>query len=128
MKKSKGYGNDELIHIPMYCSWGDVTVVTTPDGLGMCELILDKNYIYMAHLNRLMVHPDAQHEGLGTLLLHHAEGIARKWGMRYLRLAADVKKQWLVQWYEREGYEIVQRHEYEFTMRKKLEIELIVIQ
>ena len=66
------------------------------------------------HATRLRVydvatHPDVRGQGLGVLLMRHAEALARKAGCKDVSLEADAKDKALIRWYEAQGYAVVGR-------------------
>ena len=47
-------------------------------GTVQLHLALKANGRHRAEVNKLMVHPDARRQGLGRLLMHHVEEVARR--------------------------------------------------
>jgi N-acetylglutamate synthase-like GNAT family acetyltransferase len=61
-------------------------------------------------IGRLYVLPNRQREGIGTALLSHVEGLAKRGGLRETVVWTDPKAIWAVSFYRRHGYhEIVPR-------------------
>lgn len=61
-----------------------------------------------AKLSRLGVHPDWKRGGIGDRLVTHVERIARERGCAVVRLTTPANHPYLVDWYERRGYEVVE--------------------
>lgn len=58
-------------------------------------------------VNSLAVLPAYRGEGVGRLLMEHADDVARSRHCRYISLEADRRDQALVHWYERLGYQTI---------------------
>ena len=87
-----------------------VWVVDHPARMGEAVALL----VLWHHATRLRVydvatHPDGRGQGLGFLLMQHAEALARKAGCRDVSLEADAKDKALLRWYEAQGYAVVER-------------------
>lgn len=55
-------------------------------------------------IGRLYVLPSLQRKGIGTALLSHVEGVARREGLRETVVWTDPKAIWAVSFYKRHGY------------------------
>ena len=57
------------------------------------------------HLRDLVTHPAARGQGVGRVLLAHAEAMARRDGARTMTVEAEEQDPRLVAWYESAGFE-----------------------
>ena len=69
----------------------------------------------MACFHQLGVDPDRRGEGIGGALVARAERRAREVGAEWIALDTADRAERLIGWYERLGYEIVDRHDWPMT-------------
>lgn len=82
----------------------------TPHGGGrLAALLVLWHFPHRVRVYDVAVRPDLQGQGLGLLLMHHAEALARKAGAAKVSLEADPREPGLVPWYKRQGYSVVAR-------------------
>jgi N-acetylglutamate synthase-like GNAT family acetyltransferase len=60
-------------------------------------------------IGRLYVLPSLQRKGIGTALLSHVEGVAKREGLRETVVWTDPKAIWAVSFYKRHGYDEIER-------------------
>ena len=77
--------------------------VDEEDGVirGYCSLLLKKDH--ECELGNLSVLPEYRHQGIGTALLKHSIGVARKQNCRVMRLSIVEENSVLRSWYEKNG-------------------------
>lgn len=101
--------------------WGTTITVLPRDFCGSVQVDLTDGYLD-GYIGSLCVHPEARNQGHGNALLAEAERIIKEHGRNDATLYVE-KDSWLVDWYKRLGYEIVENtsgHEQYYTMGKKL--------
>jgi [ribosomal protein S18]-alanine N-acetyltransferase len=76
---------------------------------GLAALLVVWHFPHRLRVYDVAVRPDLQGHGLGSRLMHHAEGLARKSGATWVTLEADPREPDLVPWYETQGYRTVAR-------------------
>lgn len=76
---------------------------------GLAALLVVWHFPHRLRVYDVAVRPDLQGHGLGSHLMHHAEGLARKSGATWVTLEADPREPGLVPWYEAQGYRTVAR-------------------
>lgn len=64
-------------------------------------------------LERIYLLPDYQHQGLGDVLMNHAEQLASQAGAKYLWLGVYEKNYHAQQFYERHGFKRFSQHIYQ---------------
>lgn len=75
---------------------------------------IDAFLVLWHHPHRLRVYdiatrPERQGQGLGSLLMQHAQRLAQTNGCTWLSLEADPKEPGLVPWYEKQGFQKTKR-------------------
>lgn len=101
--------------------WGKTITLVSTDGYSTVELQFDNSLPNIAVIKGLMVFQPRLREGYGTEMMNICEHIAKKEGAKFLQLSANKEQDWLVDWYKRLGYTIVQIDEHEFAMLKALD-------
>jgi len=86
-------------------------VVDAADGPGLAALLVLWHFPRRLRIYDIATHPDARGQGLGRLLMAHAEKLARKAGCTYLTLEAEEADSRLVAWYKDQGFATVRRLE-----------------
>ena len=76
---------------------------------GLAALLVVWQFPHRLRVYDVAVRPDLQGHGLGSQLMHHAEGLARKSGATWVTLEADPREPGLVPWYRAQGYHTVAR-------------------
>lgn len=100
--------------------WGKTITLIHKGGWASIEIQFDNNYPSVAFIKGLIVFEYKRKKRIGTDLLLLSEEIAKSYGKRFTQLSADINKEWLVKWYERNGYIISYKDEHEYTMIKDL--------
>lgn len=100
--------------------WGKTITLIHNKGLASVEIQCDNDYPNVAFIKNLIVFEYTRKKGIGTDLLRLSEDIAKSYGKRFTQLSADINKEWLVKWYEKNGYVIIYKDEHEYTMLKAL--------
>lgn len=100
--------------------WGKTITLIHKEGWASIEIQFDNNYPSVAFVKGLIVFEYKRKKRIGTDLLLLSEEIAKSFGKRFTQLSADINKEWLVKWYERNGYIISYKDEHEYTMIKDL--------
>lgn len=70
---------------------------------------------FVASFSQFAVEPDLQGRGIGATLMAKAEERAAQTGARELALSTPEPAQWLVEMYQRHGYQIVERVQWKET-------------
>ena len=83
--------------------WGRKDTIVIADGRALCQLSIETENKFVAHLSDLIVVESARGAGLGNELLEQAKKHASEMGAKMLCLWAD-PKQWVIEWYERHGF------------------------
>ncbi len=79
------------------------------DGPGLAALLVLWHFPRRLRIYDIATHPEARGQGLGRLLMTHAEVQARKAGCTYVTLEAEEADQRLVAWYAEQGFLTVAR-------------------
>lgn len=88
--------------------WGYSEYVIYGHGQGIIHIQYQDDYSDIAVFSGLSVIPDYRKTGLGKKLLEYAEKLAFKNGCTKIELSAE-KDSWIVEWYKRMGYKIVDK-------------------
>lgn len=86
--------------------WGDSEYIIYGHGEGIIHMQIQDDYADTAVLSGLSVIPAYRNNGLATKLLEFAEMEASKRGCKHVNLGTE-KNTWLVEWYKRKGYRVV---------------------
>ena len=113
------YKDNYMQHVNVWW-WGKTVTLLHRQGIATVEVQLDNDYPNTAHIKGLSVFEYKRRNGVGTELLSIAEQIAKRYGKKYVELSADKTKEWLVGWYQKNGYTIIHIDEHEYTMMKVL--------
>jgi GNAT superfamily N-acetyltransferase len=62
-----------------------------------------------ARIGWVYVLPEFQRKGIGTALIHHLEGIARRKGLKKARLLTVSGAYWATKFYEKLGYQLAEK-------------------
>ena len=89
--------------------WGSSEYVIYDGGKGVVSVQYQDDYPDMATLSCLSVLPSERTMGVGSKLVEFAEEEARKNGRKKMELGAE-RNSWLVSWYQRLGYRIVETY------------------
>lgn len=100
--------------------WGKTITLISTDGYSTVELQFADDMPNVAVIKGLMVFTTRQKEGYGTEMMNLCEHIARKEEIKFLQLSANKEEDWLVEWYKRLGFVIVQIDPHEFIMLKQI--------
>lgn len=101
--------------------WGLAVTVLPREFCGAVEVQLTDGFCD-GYICGLCVHQDARNHGYGRSLMAEAERIIKEYGRNDATLYVE-KDKWLVDWYKRLGYEIVENtsgDDHYYTMGKKL--------
>lgn len=101
--------------------WGKTITLVSKDGYSTVELQFDNNYPTIAFIKGLSVFQTRRKEGYGTEIMSCCEAVAKKEGYTFLQLSVNKEQDWLVEWYERLGFTIIQIDEHEYIMLKALD-------
>ena len=83
--------------------WGTTVSIVTSDGAGKVDLSFEKDNPGVCFLSGLSVIPEKRNQGIATRLLSDAIDSCRaRWVFR-IDLQA-VKKDWLIEFYEKNGF------------------------
>ncbi|MES2154120.1 MAG: N-acetyltransferase [bacterium] len=86
-----------------------VWVVDAYGGSGLAALLVLWHFPHRVRIYDIATHPDARGQGLGAVLMAHAESEARGAGCQWLSLEAEQADPRLVGWYEGQGFTTVAR-------------------
>lgn len=84
-------------------------VMDRRDGLGLAALLVLWHFPHRMRIYDIATHPEARGQGLGRLLMQHAQALARQAGCGWLTLEAEEADGRLVAWYEDQGFGTVER-------------------
>lgn len=101
--------------------WGTAVTVIARDFCGSVVIEFNDRYTD-GYIGSLCVSERDRNKGHGTELITEAERIIKEYGRNDATLYVE-KDQWLVDWYKRLGYEIVENtsgDDHYYTMGKKL--------
>lgn len=96
--------------------WGETVKIFLSSGEGTIEVQLDKSTPNTAYLSGLSVLPEFRRQQLGKQLIEQATNVAIDKGKKFLQLTVDKTNEWLLNWYERLGFEIWSEEEHEYVM------------
>lgn len=99
--------------------WGKSTIINILDGAGTVKVTVEDDNPKMACISSLSVVPDKRHCGFGKQLLKMAEEEARVMGCTKVMLYAVVGE-FTVEWYQREGYKVIDEIEHHYRLQKRL--------
>ena len=109
---------DVLIHTNRWY-WGVSETIIIHGGVGIVEVQYE-NDSNIAYVKGLSVAKRYKNNGLGTVLMSLCEECARKKGKAFMQLCCHKGKDWLYEWYKKQGYETFSWDDKEFVMVKKL--------
>ena len=109
---------DVLIHTNKWY-WGVSETVIIHDGAGIVEIQYD-NDSDIAYVRGLSVLSRYQRHGIAGVLMAICEERARERRRGFLQLSCHKGKDWLYEWYKKQGYETFSWDDKEFVMVKKL--------
>ncbi len=89
--------------------WCSSEYIIYDGGKGVVSVQYQDDYPDMATLSCLSVLPSERTMGIGRKLVEFAEEEARKNGRKKMELGAE-RNSWLVSWYQRLGYRIVETY------------------
>lgn len=102
----------------IYHNAEDYTLIMTSSGEGICSVALDA-VRSCAMIYRLSVEEKHRRNGYGRRLLNEAENEARRLGANVVSLAAK-KGSFMLDWYQRSGYEPLFSDSEYVTLYKKI--------
>lgn len=108
----------EILEIKNKWSWGE-TINLICEGCGLCTL----EFLYTTtwgYVSGLMVHPSRQKQGIATMLMEKAESLTKDYGFDIIKLGVEKGRKWQKEWYERLGYEVYDKDEELYYMKKEL--------
>lgn len=111
--------NNYIYHINTWW-WGKTVTLVSKDGYSTVEIQFDNSLPNIAVIKGLMVFTTRQKEGYGTEMLNLCHEVARKEKAQFLQLSVNKEQDWLVDWYRRFGFVIIQIDEHEFLMLKQI--------
>ena len=88
---------------------GQSVWVVDRDGGGLAALLVLWHFPHRIRVYDVATHPEARGQGLGRLLMEHAEGLARRAGAAWITLEAEEQDPRLVAWYKGQGFDVVAR-------------------
>nr|DAU84733.1 MAG TPA: hypothetical protein [Caudoviricetes sp.] len=103
----------------IYHNAEDYTLIMTSSGEGICSISIDENIKSCAWIYNLSVEKKDRKKGYGNKLLKEAEDVAQKLGASVVSLAAK-KDSFMLDWYQRSGYEPLFSDSEYVTLYKKL--------
>ena len=92
----------EYIHKNLW-PWGWKDTIVLADGRALCQLSIEFDNIFVAHLSDVIVHETERQRGYGNELLKAAKKHAREMGAKMLCLWA-APDSWVIGWYKRHGF------------------------
>ena len=90
------------------------------DGVGCVEMQFDNKMPNVAYVRGLMVAERERRKGYGTELLNICHGYARDHRKQFMQLSVEIENKWLVEWYKRFGFVILNEEDHEYLMIKNL--------
>lgn len=78
-----------------------------PPGAHLVGLLVLWHFRHRVRVYDIATDPDARGQGIGAMLLAHAESLARSSGCPWMTLEAEEADQRLVAWYQKHGYTVV---------------------
>lgn len=111
----------EMIYHTNSWWWGKSVDVIREDGKAIvCVKFDEKTFPMTAYICDLSVLEKDRKQGIGWCMIQHALAVARNNGMKFARLHVDRTKDWLIEWYERLGFDILSQDDNEYEMIRKL--------
>lgn len=86
-------------------TWGESNIIISDDAFGTVTVQFFNDEPNSAYITSLSVYSNARNKGLGKLLLHEAEKMAKERpGIDEITICCD-KNSFVYDWYIREGYD-----------------------
>ena len=103
--------------------WGKSSTLLDRKGRGSVTIQADNNYPNWGHVCDLCVVEWERRKGIGSALMVKSEEIVKEcFGLNEVRLDVERYKDWMVEWYKKLGYEVINEYGHYYTMRKVLEV------
>ena len=98
--------------------WGRSIVLVCKDGSCTIELQFEYDMPNSVYLKGLQVNEPFRRQGIATGLLAYCEELARQDGRKFITLSVEYDNEWLLEFYKRIGYSVLNRSEHIFEMIK----------
>ena len=91
--------------------WGNLTTIQMENCIGTCNVEYSDEFPKWGYIYGLTVNPKHRRNNAGTELIKIAEQDIIKHKLYRARLKVEKKKEWLVEWYKKLGYKIIEEDE-----------------
>ncbi len=127
-KKKEKMKTDEIGKIHEFVEdwwWGKSVTLVVENSTATVEIQYESTSPAFAFIRGLVVSPEKRRKGIGTKLLNICIQKAHSEGKHFVQLSANKSQEWLVKWYQSQGFIISGVEDKEYVMIKVIGLMLM---